>query len=746
MAEGAWLLAPLLLALAGPALGAQERDGAVDDIAALHARISGDIERLRQTVEAELSDMDLTSADAASRLRELAAMGETASEDMAAWDLTEAQRERHAQALGELELSWSAYASMLQGQESRGPGALSSDASPPDALEIVPAASTDLGASDVLRREIEKAAQGLDLQAFYLQTRLSKLRLDLSEATRLREELREADAGGAPLDQPRTHALELESARSNVLLSWAQANVTWAAFDGDVARVRRMQRREADMREAGLTFPQELLSADLDRIQAKIDALGTEMGGARKELDAAGRALIEARAALGSSDVLPVGDASSRYLARAGEMRYWELRTILIEEEIRALREARQIWRDRYRLFHGQASGEEIWSFRDKAQARERELQRQLDGVRTMESELLRRVETTRSQMEGTTGKVRQEMERALEAQMRTLRDVLDRYEALIPDQIFLVRRLHGEASEKIGALRIAERVGSFSRATVMGFLETELWKGEEYSVTVGKSIVALSVFISSFFLSSLGSRWLKKRMLLRFKASATAANATQRAVFYVLWIAFVLVALQIVNIPLTAFAFLGGAMAVAIGFGAQVLFNDLISGFIIIFSRPFKVGDIIDVAGTNGVVEDIGSRSTRVKTWDHFDVILPNRTLLEERVTNWTGSDMKKRETVKVSVAYATDTRRAEELLLKVMKDHSKVLKDPSPFVLFKAFGDSGLELEMCFWVDLGQASGPKVASDMRHHIVALFRSEGIEIPYPQRDVRIVSLSSEPS
>ena len=228
--------------------------------------------------------------------------------------------------------------------------------------------------------------------------------------------------------------------------------------------------------------------------------------------------------------------------------------------------------------------------------------------------------------------------------------------------------------------------------------------------------------------------------MLRRFHASATAANATQRIVFYVLWIAFVLVALQIVNIPLTAFAFLGGAMAVAIGFGAQNLFNNLISGFIIIFSRPFKVDDIISVDGTTGTVEDIGSRSTRIKTWESFDVILPNRYLLENRVTNWTGSDMKKRETLTVSVAYSSDTRKVEELLIKAMKDHSKVLKDPASFVLFKNFGDSGLEFELYFWVDLKQASGPKVASDIRHHIAALFRNEGIEIPYPQRDVRLIA------
>ena len=115
----------------------------------------------------------------------------------------------------------------------------------------------------------------------------------------------------------------------------------------------------------------------------------------------------------------------------------------------------------------------------------------------------------------------------------------------------------------------------------------------------------------------------------------------------------------------------------------------------------------------------------------------MPNRYLLENRVTNWTGSDAKKRDTLKVGVSYDSDSRHVEELLLKVLKDHSKVLKDPAPFVLFQGFGDSSLDFTLYFWVDLSTASSTKVASDMRHHILSLFRQEGVDIPYPQVDVR---------
>ena len=335
------------------------------------------------------------------------------------------------------------------------------------------------------------------------------------------------------------------------------------------------------------------------------------------------------------------------------------------------------------------------------------------------------------------TGRARQNLNQMLQSQQDTIANVLNRYAYLLPYQIMLERTLYEEASARIDTLRLAEKVGDFGRKTFLSFWNTELWKGEGYSVTISKLLTALMVFISSFFLSAWGSRWIQRRMIRRFSASITAANATQRIVFYVLWFSFVLIALQIVNIPLTAFAFLGGALVLAIGFGAQTLFNNLISGFIIMFSRPFKIADIIEVDGTSGTVEEIGSRSTRIKTSENIDVIMPNRYLLENRVTNWTGLDTKKRDTLKVGVSYDSDSRHVEELLLKVLKDHSKVLKDPAPFVLFQGFGDSSLDFTLYFWVDLSTASSTKVASDMRHHILSLFRQEGVDIPYPQMDVR---------
>ena len=686
--------------------------------------------------------MSLTSSDTLKRISELADLTAKASDDMSAWGYTPEQRETHSRILSELSTAYAAYSALLSSSAPSAETPASVDIS-----SLGNSASPDITASDNLRREITKTSRGLDVQVFYLQSKLSKLRLDLAEAAELTKQLKEAQEGGQALGLPHTHLLNLERAKMNVALSRLQVRAQKLAFDNNVSAIQRLRRRLADMQE-NLSFPQEILDANLAHLSSRLSELAEEMSSARKALDSANSSLIRARANLTSADNDNLTQASSTLMARAARVDYWEHMVSLIDDEITLTREAQQIWKDRFRLFHDQASGEEIWKLRDDSQTRINELSRQLEGVRTMESTTLREIDSIQEQAktEGLSPVIVQNLTQAADNQRKIVSDIFNRYESLIPNASFLEQRLNSEANNNLSTLRIAEKVGSFSKETVMGFLNTELWQGEGYSVTVSKLIIASLVFLSSFFLSSWGSKWLKRRMLKRFKASVTAANAVQRITFYILWIAFALIALNIVKIPLTAFAFMGGAMAVGLGFGMQNIFNNLISGFIVIFSRPFKVNDIVEVAGTSGVVEDIGSRSTTIKTWDGLDVVLPNRYFLENSVTNWTGSDLKKREMLKVSVSYDADSREVEKLLLDVVNGHSSVLKNPAPSVFFKNFGDDGLEFEIYYWIELRKASGVKVSSDMRHHIAALFKREGINIPYPQRDIHIIPEKPETS
>ena len=709
---------------------AETNETTSDHLTRLQNEISSDISKLRASAETELSGLKLNSPDIARRIQELTALSENASNDMAAWGYTPEQREIHLRILSELSLAYTSYGAMIQALANSSEGPKSDDI----AL-LGNTVSPDIFASDNMRKEISKLSRGIDVQVFYLQSKISRLKLDLSEAATLQKQLKTAQDGGKALEFPHTHILDLELARIKAAFSRLQLRTEMELFDKNITAIQRRRRRLADM-QSKLSFSQQALDDRLAKIQERIGVLTTELSESQKALDSANSALVKAKAAMGSADVTPLTAVSVNYLVRQARVSYWEYMFEMLVNEIELNREAQEIWRTRYRLFHDEVPGEEIWKIRESSLNRIQELQRQLDGVRALEAETLRQVEQVQAQAdsEGVTGAIRQSIIQAADSHRKMVAEVFNRFESLLPNIIFLVQRLNAEANDNLSAVRIAEKVSSFSKETIMGFLNTELWQGEGYSVTVSKLAIAIMVLLSSFFLSSWGSNAIKRRIMRRAKASITAANAIQRIVFYILWIAFALIALNIVDIPLTAFAFMGGAMAVGIGFGMQNIFNNLISGFIVIFSRPFKVNDIIDVAGTQGTVTDIGSRSTTIKTWDGFDVVLPNRYFLENSVTNWTGADVKKREILKVSVSYESDTRKVEKILIDVAKEHSQVLKDPAPFVIFKNFGDDGLEFEIYYWIELRKSSGMKVSSDMRHHIAAVFSREGIEVPYPQR------------
>ena len=727
-------LLTLFIILTIPALSFSEetQELAADYVTRIQDEISADISRLRTSLETELDGINLTSSDIAARIQELERLTSRASEDMAAWEYTPEQSQLHTHILAELITAYSAYSSLIQSQASQ---PTASD----DVSSLGSIASPDINDSDSLRQEIAKVSRGLDVQVFYLQSKISKLRLDLAEASSLRKQLKSAEEGGEALELPHTHILSLENARINVALTRLQVRAQKAAFDSNVRAILRFRRQLADM-QGKISFTKEILDKNIEALQAKINELTEEMNNARKALNSANSALKRARASLTSADANAVTASSSTYTARSARVSYWEYMAAMINEEISMTRETQEVWRKRYKLFHDEASGEEIWKFREEAGTRQQELQKQLDSIRAMENVVFREIDTAQSQAnaEGVSGLVQQNLMQAAENRRRIVSEVFNRYETMIPRAMFYQQRLYTEANDNLGAIRLAEKVSSFSKETVMGFLNTELWQGEGYSVTVSKLTIAVAVLLSSFFLSSWGSKWIKRRIMKRAKASITAANAIQRITFYILWVAFALIALNIVDIPLTAFAFMGGAMAVGIGFGMQNIFNNLISGFIVIFSRPFKVNDIVEVAGTQGVVEDIGSRSTTIKTWDGLDVVLPNRYFLENSVTNWTGTDLRKREILKVSVSYDSDTRQVEKLLLDIVSGHSSVLKSPAPFVIFKNFGDDGLEFEIYYWFELRKGSGAKISSDMRHHISSVFKREGIEIPYPQRVIHM--------
>ncbi|QQE11573.1 mechanosensitive ion channel [Planctomycetota bacterium] len=271
----------------------------------------------------------------------------------------------------------------------------------------------------------------------------------------------------------------------------------------------------------------------------------------------------------------------------------------------------------------------------------------------------------------------------------------------------------------------------------------TPIYEVGNSNISIQHMVVAILAAVIGFWLSKRISMIIYHRLRKMKRVSATSALQAQKLLFYLLAIFVTLFALQLMGIPITLFTVLGGAVAIGISFGAQNVIGNFLSGIIVMTERPIRLGDTIVLeGGMEGLVEDIGQRSTRVRRVDGVDVIVPNSRFVDDSVTNWTLSDDVIRSCVRVGVAYGSNVDLVKTLLLAVVREHEKVLKMPEPLVVFEDFGDNSLMFEVYFWAKLQRPMQRMLLqSDIRFEIDRHFRDEGIVIAYPQRDVHVDGL-----
>ena len=264
---------------------------------------------------------------------------------------------------------------------------------------------------------------------------------------------------------------------------------------------------------------------------------------------------------------------------------------------------------------------------------------------------------------------------------------------------------------------------------------------GESHQLTVLQLImvVVLAVFGFAF------ARWSERRIsrgLISRDISADAVQLIRRSFYIIVVIVLCVTTLELLNVPLTAFAFLSGAIAIGVGFGAQNIINNFISGWILIWERPIRIGDFLEVGDMKGRVETINTRYTRMQRVDGVRLLIPNSQLLENMVVNWTIVDRLMRTSVRVGVQYGSDVRRVKELLEQIAAKDTNIEADPEPLVIFEDFGDSALIFDVYFWVEVGGERDLRVVrSNFRFEIDRLFAENGIVIAFPQRDVHVDGL-----
>jgi small-conductance mechanosensitive channel len=266
-----------------------------------------------------------------------------------------------------------------------------------------------------------------------------------------------------------------------------------------------------------------------------------------------------------------------------------------------------------------------------------------------------------------------------------------------------------------------------------------------EISISLGNVLVFLISVVIAFWAARTIRLILHDEVLTRMALPRGVGNSIASLTYYLVLLLGLGIALSAAGFQTSQLTIVFGALGVGIGFGLQNVVNNFVSGLILMFERPVQPGDVVDIAGTSGQVRDIGMRATRIKTFEGADVIVPNGTLLSEKLTNWTMLDRSRRIEVSIGLAYGTEPRRVIELLDPVARQTPGVVTEPAPTVLFMGFGASTLDFSIRAWTyDFDRWID--IRSDLMTRMYDALREAGIEIPFPQRDLHLRTVSDEAS
>ena len=627
---------------------------------------------------------------------------------------------------------------------------------------------------DALRDELE-ISQGQVAQAQARRSLFARVESQLSDqfresqgAARLAAEAADRARGtaGAAAQEWKRSLASLRArvdGESQVLLQLAAR----AAQVEEAASVAAMDFNRRKLADAGTTY--SLPAADLERVLAQIEAreraAERDLERAARESAAAidARGVAERRLAEARSAPPRAGESPEAREARLAELE----REAAARHEI-ALNASGRI--DLLREYLVQLDGERaVWKARaavigtrDPVRARAA-----YDRLTTSLSGLRSALQYLDQQVSAASGRIRDEEARQRNAlssdspAARRLVDALRSREANLRRAIErgaqferLLSRFRADFEERrgaslqergrdalAGAWLVARRAWNYEILTLEDTYESADGRrvAVSRSVTVGKTFGAALIVLLGYWIAKLLAGRVERIVVARGRATPQTAALVRQWVLFIVSAILVIAALVGANIPLTAFAFLGGALAIAAGFGLQNLLKNLVSGIMLLIERPLRLGDLVEVDGVRGRITDIGVRASTLRTADGIESIIPNSRFVEGSVTNWTFTSPTTRQSIAVGVAYGTDLRAAAALLAGVLDRHGLVLKSPAPQVYLEEFADSAVNFALTYWVELNPEADPRrVKSDLLHMIDRAFAEAGIAIPFPQRDVHL--------
>jgi len=277
--------------------------------------------------------------------------------------------------------------------------------------------------------------------------------------------------------------------------------------------------------------------------------------------------------------------------------------------------------------------------------------------------------------------------------------------------------------------------------SSIWDFLQKPIFTVSGQGISAVSFLYFVFVIVVSVLFARLFTRFLQRNVYSKTEIEKGAQYTLSRLVRYVTVTIGFLIGLQMIGFDLSVLTVFGGLFGVGIGFGLQNIFSNFASGLILLLERPIQVGDIVELDGILGKVEEIRFRVAVVNTFDNESIIVPNSDLVSKKVTNWSyGGDTTLRLRIPIGVDYGTDIEKVENILLEIAGEEEKIMSEPQPpQVFFKEHADSSLNFELRVWI-----SDPRdritVRDNVRRKIDDRFNREGIGIPFPQRDVYLYS------
>jgi small-conductance mechanosensitive channel len=596
----------------------------------------------------------------------------------------------------------------------------------------------------------------------------------LEEAQKRRRQVTEMlEKPAAQSDQLRRGWLEdlarLDEAAAQAVVLSAEARLQGAeaALELHNNKLAFLERQLQVAEAAPAEFTQAELERRLTAIVTKERRLDAEQVRVSRESVRVDAMLAKARQNLQKARETAAPQAELEQLQESLELHKAQSENIAMQVEFLKIRAIglmveKLVWEERYRVAKG-VSAIELEKLAERlltAEKRLREYRDYLDSGLNLAQKLAL---SQRQRLAGMPGSApsREAVQKRLDAYVERSDFLLEALASLDDiirlDQLFLQevqsRREHAGIEQKLHgfAARFRELVRRLWTYEIFVAEDTILVDGQkvtkERPVTTGKLAVALAILVVGLWLAFLLRDRTRSLVARWFRLEAVAALLVEKILTMLVVIAVFAFALITVKIPLTIFAFMGGALAIGVGFGAQNLINNFISGLILLIERPIKVGDVVDVDGNRGRVTQIGARCSQVRRFDGFDMLVPNSEFLQKNVINLTLADELIRLQVRVGVAYGTPTREVVRIMAEAMDEHGRILKQPEPVVLFEDFGDSALLFSAYFWVQVSPSFDYRIVeSDYRHMLDRRFGEAGIVIAFPQLDVHLDRAQPQPA